>query len=80
MVFSLCNGGPAGWVHPETEQTPNSRHRPREILGTGAAMTPRHAFGTTSQPGMSGAAMIGSFVMIANRDGAAHATGDSRWR
>jgi hypothetical protein len=38
MVFSLCDVGPAGRMHPGTEQAPNSRHRRREF-GTKALRT-----------------------------------------
>src|SRR5439155_8521608 len=42
MVFSLWDAGPAGRMHPETEQTPNSRHHRREF-GTKALRTSRSA-------------------------------------
>jgi len=38
MVFSSCDAGPAGRMHPGTEQAPNSRHRRREF-GTNALRT-----------------------------------------
>jgi Bacterial low temperature requirement A protein (LtrA) len=38
MVFSLCDVGPAGQIHPGTEQAPHSRHRRREF-GTKALST-----------------------------------------
>src|SRR5258708_37407316 len=31
MVFSLCDVGPSGRIHPGTEPGPNSRHRRREF-------------------------------------------------
>src|SRR5947209_1561061 len=31
MVFSSCDVGPAGRMHPGTEQAPNSRHPRREF-------------------------------------------------
>ena len=37
-MFSLCDVGPAGRMHPGTEQAPNSRHRRREF-GTKALRT-----------------------------------------
>src|SRR5256714_9196 len=42
MVFSLCDVGPNGRMHPGTEQAPNSRHRRRE-LATKALRTSRSA-------------------------------------
>jgi len=41
MVYSLCDSGPAGRVHTETEQNPDSRHDRQDFPAPNDATTER---------------------------------------